>query len=73
MRPAMIGVSRMGANIAWRLLRGGHEIVAFDCNVPACEGRAGEGAGAATSLGDVGAKLESPRIFWAARRGKVAA
>ena len=64
MRLAMIGLGRMGANIARRLMRNGHEIVAFDRNVPAVEGLAGEGAVAATSLEDVAAKLESPRIFW---------
>ena len=30
MRLAMIGLGRMGANIARRLMRGGHEIVAFN-------------------------------------------
>ena len=64
MRIAMIGLGRMGANIARRLMRGGHEIVAFDRNPPAVEMLAGEGATAAASLEEVAAKLESPRIFW---------
>lgn len=64
MRLAMIGLGRMGANIARRLMRGGHEIVAYNRHPEAAERLAGEGAIAATSLEDVAAKLESPRIFW---------
>jgi 6-phosphogluconate dehydrogenase len=64
MRLAMIGLGRMGANIARRLMRGGHEIVAFDRNDDVVSSLAGEGATAATSLEDVAAKLQGPRIFW---------
>ncbi|MDB5726064.1 MAG: 6-phosphogluconate dehydrogenase-like protein [Novosphingobium sp.] len=64
MRLAMIGLGRMGANIARRLMRGGHEVVVYDRNLPAVETLAGEGAIGAASLKDIAAKLESPRIFW---------
>ena len=64
MRLAMIGLGRMGANIARRLMRGGHEVVGFDRDQKLVEGLAGEGATGATSLEDVAAKLQSPRIFW---------
>jgi 6-phosphogluconate dehydrogenase len=65
MRIAMIGLGRMGANIARRLMRGGHEIIAFDRDAKAVETLAGEGAIAAASLEEVGQKFESgPRIFW---------
>jgi len=64
MRLAIIGLGRMGANIALRLMRGGHEIVGFDRNEPAVDRLAGEGATAASSLEDVVSKLVSPRIFW---------
>jgi 6-phosphogluconate dehydrogenase len=64
MQLAMIGLGRMGANIARRLMRGGHEIVAFDRNTPLVEALAREGATAATSLEAVAAKLSAPRIFW---------
>lgn len=64
MRLAMIGLGRMGANIARRLMRDGHEIVAFDRNAPAVDALVKEGATAATSLEDVAAKLAGPRIFW---------
>ena len=64
MRLAMIGLGRMGANIARRLMRGGHEIVAFDRDAKAVAELAGEGAIAAGSLEDVVASLEGARIFW---------
>ena len=64
MRLAMIGLGRMGGNIARRLMRGGHEVVVFDRNQPAIDQLAGEGAVAASSIEDMAGKLASPRIFW---------
>lgn len=64
MHLAVIGLGRMGANMARRLMRGGHTVVGFDRNPPLIEAIAGEGAIAASSLEDVAAKLASPRIFW---------
>jgi 6-phosphogluconate dehydrogenase len=64
MRLAMIGLGRMGANIARRLMRAKHEIVAYDRNAPAVETLAAEGAIGVGSLEELAAKLDSPRIFW---------
>jgi 6-phosphogluconate dehydrogenase len=64
MRLAVIGLGRMGANIARRLLRGGHEVVAYDHGQAAIDALAAEGAVGAGSLEDAAAKLETPRIFW---------
>lgn len=64
MRIALIGLGRMGANIARRLIRGGHEIVAFDQNQDNVRMLAQEGATGAESLDDVVTKLQTPRIFW---------
>jgi len=64
MRIALIGLGRMGSNIARRLMQAGHDIVAFDLNPASVEQLATEGAAGATSLADVAAKLEAPRIFW---------
>jgi 6-phosphogluconate dehydrogenase len=60
----MIGLGRMGGNIARRLMRGGHQIVAFDRNQASVDQLAAEGATAASSLEDVVAKLASPKIVW---------
>jgi 6-phosphogluconate dehydrogenase len=54
----------MGANISRRLMRGGHQIVAFDRNQDAVSEVAGEGATPAASLEEAVAALEPPRIFW---------
>ena len=35
MKIGMIGLGRMGANISRRLMRGGHEVVAYDRNAEA--------------------------------------
>ena len=64
MRLAVIGLGRMGANISRRLMRGGHQIVAFDRNQDMVSELAGEGATPAASLEEVVAALEPPRIFW---------
>ena len=64
MRLAIIGLGRMGSNIARRLMRDGHEVVAFDMNPKAVKELVGEGVTAATSLEDAAEKLGAPRIFW---------
>ena len=64
MRLAMIGLGRMGANISRRLMKGGHEIVAFDRDEAAIAALTADGATGAESLGELIVKLEPPRIFW---------
>jgi 6-phosphogluconate dehydrogenase len=64
MQIAMIGLGRMGANMAQRLIRGGHTVVGYD---PAAAARAlleKGGAETAASLELLVAKLEAPRIVW---------
>ena len=64
MQIAMIGLGRMGANMAQRLLRGGHQVVGFD---PAQAARAAleqNGAATAVSLEEMVAKLAAPRVIW---------
>ncbi len=64
MKLAMIGLGRMGANMARRLMRGGHEVVAFDLNQDSVKQLGEEGARTATSLDEVVAQLASPRVVW---------
>jgi 6-phosphogluconate dehydrogenase len=64
MEIAMIGLGRMGANMAQRLLRGGHKVVGYD---PAEAARAlleKNGAETAASLEQMVAKLKTPRAVW---------
>ena len=64
MRIAMIGLGRMGGNIARRLMQHGHEVVVYDHSKDAIDGLAKEGAIGAASLEDLKGKLEKPAIFW---------
>jgi 6-phosphogluconate dehydrogenase len=54
----------MGANMARRLMRGGHEVVVTDRSLDTVKAFASEGAIASTSLDDFISKLGSPRIAW---------
>jgi 6-phosphogluconate dehydrogenase len=67
MRIGMVGLGRMGANMTTRLLRGGHEVVAFDRSADARRAAAAGGAGEAASLAELTAALADgggPRAVW---------
>ena len=65
MRIAIIGLGRMGGNIARRLMLGGHDVLAFDRNSGSIAELAGEGAIGAASLEELAAGFtDMPRIFW---------
>jgi 6-phosphogluconate dehydrogenase len=65
MQIGIVGLGRMGGNIARRLMRAGHSCVVLDANPAAAEKLAGEGANAASSAVDLIAKLEGPkRVIW---------
>jgi len=60
----MVGLGRMGANMARRLMRDGHRIVAYDVNPEAVSGLAREGADGASSLQELASELAHPRSVW---------
>src|ERR1700753_773897 len=60
----IVGLGRMGANMARRLMKDGHTIVAYDVSADAVEALAGEAATAASSLEELAAKLTAPRSVW---------
>jgi 6-phosphogluconate dehydrogenase len=65
MQIGIIGLGRMGGNIARRLMKAGHQCVVFDANVKPRETLAEEGARAADSLERmVKALEEKPRAVW---------
>ncbi len=64
MKIAMVGLGRMGMNMAKRLLGGNHRIVAYDRNPQKIDDLVKEGAEGADSLQEVVDRLESPRIVW---------
>ena len=60
----MVGLGRMGANMARRLMRDGHRVVAYDVNADAVSTLAAEGAEGASSLEELASKLSAPRSVW---------
>jgi 6-phosphogluconate dehydrogenase len=64
MELGMIGLGRMGANMAERLVRGGHHVIGFDPKQEARSLVEGKGADTAASLELLAAKLETPRTLW---------
>ena len=64
MKIGLIGLGRMGGNIARRLMRAGHDIVAYDRSAEAVAALVADGAQGADSLDDMRAKLASPAIWW---------
>jgi 6-phosphogluconate dehydrogenase len=64
MELGMIGLGRMGGNMAQRLLRGGHSVVGYDPNAEARKALEGDGGGSADSLEALVAALPAPRTLW---------
>lgn len=64
MRIGFIGLGKMGANMVERLIKSGHEIVAFDLNKQAKKSVRKKGAKVAESLEDLVNQLDEPRHIW---------
>ena len=64
MELGMVGLGRMGGNMAQRLLLGGHRIVTYDPNEGAVQASAEQGADGASSLDDLVSQLTPPRAVW---------
>jgi 6-phosphogluconate dehydrogenase len=64
MQIALIGLGRMGGNMARRLLDGGHDVVVWDRDPKAVDAIAGAGGTGASSLDDLVKALAPPRAVW---------
>src|SRR5262250_3125171 len=64
MELGMIGLGRMGANMARRLIKSGHRCVVFDRSPQAVADLVKDRAIGADSLIDLVTKLEKPRAVW---------
>ncbi|NDK38510.1 decarboxylating 6-phosphogluconate dehydrogenase [Pseudoxanthomonas gei] len=64
MELGMIGLGRMGANMAERLVRGGHVAVGFDPTPAARELAASKGILPVSSLAELVDQLPAPRVLW---------
>jgi len=61
---AMIGLGKMGLNMATRLTRGGHRVVGYARSTETVKEAVKLGAEGASSLEDAVSKLSAPRIVW---------
>jgi 6-phosphogluconate dehydrogenase len=64
MQLGMIGLGRMGANMARRLLRKGHDCVVWSLSAEEVAAVAADGAVGAASVEDLVRKLKPPRAIW---------
>ena len=64
MEIGMIGLGRMGGNMAQRLIDGGHRLVAYDPIREALDATGEKGATGALSYPDLVSKLTKPRAIW---------
>ncbi len=64
MKLAMVGLGKMGANMAQRLIEHGHQVVAFDLSETARSGVAALGAQSVATLEELAGALEPPRVAW---------
>src|SRR5207245_6896381 len=64
MQIGMVGLGRMGGNMARRLLRGGHEVVGCATASKAVKQRVSEGAEGTATLQGFASVLKAPRVAW---------
>ena len=64
MQLCIVGLGRMGGNIARRLMQGGHECVVYDRDAKAVEEVAKDGATAIGGLKELTSALAAPRTVW---------
>ncbi|MEV4514194.1 phosphogluconate dehydrogenase (NAD(+)-dependent, decarboxylating) [Dactylosporangium sp. NPDC049525] len=64
MQIGMVGLGRMGANLARRLIRDGHHCVGYARTASTVQQLVDDGAVGASSLADLVAKLDKPRAVW---------
>ncbi len=64
MKAGVIGLGKMGSNMARHLLERGHDLVVYDLNSAAVEELAAKGAAVAGAVEALAGMLDSPRLIW---------
>lgn len=64
MKIGVVGLGKMGANIALNLMDHGHEVVGFDASDVAREKAGQEGITAVASMAELVGSLSAPRVLW---------
>jgi 6-phosphogluconate dehydrogenase len=60
----MVGLGKMGANMTTRLVRGGHEVVAYDRTADVVKTAISKGARGAYTFEELVGQLQAPRAVW---------
>ena len=60
----MVGLGKMGSNMATRLLRGGHRVIVYDINESAILSLERGGAEGARTLSEIASKMDPPLSVW---------
>ena len=64
MQIGMVGLGRMGGNMARRLMRGGHDLVIYNRTAEKMKSFVDAGATGTSDLQELVSKLEKPRVVW---------
>ena len=64
MELGMVGLGRMGGNMALRISKGGHNVVGYDPNQQVIQDYVKQGISGASSLEDLVSQLSAPRAVW---------
>ncbi len=64
MKAGIVGLGKMGFNMAEHLLESGHDLLVYDLAEEAVAAMAAKGAIAAGSLRELAGMLDSPRLIW---------
>ncbi len=64
MQIGLIGLGKMGYNLALNMTRNGHSVVAFDASKPAMEKIQGEGVTTVSAINELSQALTGRRVIW---------
>lgn len=64
MQIGIVGLGRMGMNMALRLMQGGHDVCCYNRTVEKAQELAAQGARAAETPADLISMLDAPRLVW---------
>ncbi len=64
MQIGIVGLGRMGGNMARRLMKGGHEVAGFATDAAAVKALTSDGGSGTTNLDEFVQKLKPPRVAW---------
>lgn len=64
MKVGLVGLGKMGLNLAMNMLEHGHQVAAYDVNAEAVAGVSAAGGTGVHSLAELVGQLECPRVLW---------